>query len=344
MGRDVGRDEGRDQATWRDLVARLELPAPIDPADTPWPDRENLTAKSGPVATAPDDLDGPGRADGVGASDGLGVSDGLGGPEALGGSDGAAGPEALGGPDAPARRGKHRSPGEDLDGTDPQATSASASAANEADGSGPGTCTDDDDQGETGTEGNDPGSKPRHGKKPAANRSRVIRPAGFTRFCGPGSELTSGAGQSCPEAIESGADAAAFGFDAADADSDDGPGQGSGPRTRSATSDPSGTTPAGPRDYGVADPDDFVDDEFDDRYVPPPVPPQPKLDPVAKGAWIALFGGPGYLLVATLLNWQLAGWTELAAVTAFIVGFIVLVFRLGDGPSKRDGPDQGAVV
>jgi hypothetical protein len=102
-------------------------------------------------------------------------------------------------------------------------------------------------------------------------------------------------------------------------------------------------TLGGPRDYGLADEADFPDDE-DDRYIPPPVPPGPKLDPVAKGAWLALFGGPGYLLLATLMGWQLAGWTELVSVVAFIAGFVVLVFRLGDGPSKKDGPDQGAVV
>ena len=48
MGRDVGRDEGREQAEWRDLVARLELQAPIDPAEAPWPDRENLRTKTQP--------------------------------------------------------------------------------------------------------------------------------------------------------------------------------------------------------------------------------------------------------------------------------------------------------
>jgi hypothetical protein len=86
------------------------------------------------------------------------------------------------------------------------------------------------------------------------------------------------------------------------------------------------------------------DDEDDEHYIPPEIPPQPKLDPVAKGAWIALFGGPGYLFLATTLSWQVPGWAELAAIIAFIAGFVVLVFRLGDGPSRKDGPDQGAVV
>jgi hypothetical protein len=171
-------------------------------------------------------------------------------------------------------------------------------------------------QGE-GTDGSSSGP----GKKAPVDRSRVIRPAGLPRFCEPASETT-----------DEGLD-----------DSESGPGLEpvdlSTPREAGELTAGSGQNTAGPRDYALAD-----DDEFDGRYIPPPLPPQPKLDPVAKAAWIALFGGPGYLLLATLLGWQLAGWTELASVAAFIGGFVVLVFRLGDGPSKRDGPDQGAVV
>ena len=89
---------------------------------------------------------------------------------------------------------------------------------------------------------------------------------------------------------------------------------------------------------------DDEDGNGDDRYVPSHLPPLPKLDPVARGAWTALFGGPGYLLIATTLSWQVPGWAELAAIIAFVAGFVVLVSRLGDGPSRRDGPDQGAVV
>ncbi|HUC58351.1 MAG TPA: hypothetical protein VMA95_13185 [Streptosporangiaceae bacterium] len=137
-----------------------------------------------------------------------------------------------------------------------------------------------------------------------ADRSRVIRPAGPARFCGPAPEPPA----EPVEPAEPGTEALC----------------------------------GGPRDFQLADEDNFEDE--DDRYFPPDLPPQPKLDPVAKGAWIALFGGPGYLLLATLMGWQLAGWTELVSVAAFIAGFVVLVFRLGDGPSKKDGPDQGAVV
>lgn len=201
VGRDVGRDEGREQAQWRDLVARLEVQGPIDPAEAPWPDRENLRAKNQP-----------------------------------------------------------------------------------------------------GTASSPPGDDPPDDHRPGdgqTDRSRVIKPAGFPRFGRP-TEPTAG---SADEPM-----------------------------------------PTGPRDYELDEPREGDLDEDFDSYVPPPLPPQPSLDPVAKGAWLALFGGPGYLLIATLLSWQIAGWEALTAVAVFVAGFVVLVFRLGDGPSKRDGPDQGAVV
>jgi hypothetical protein len=228
VGRDVGRDEGREQAEWRDIVARLEIPASIDPSDAPWPDRENLSAKT-------------------------------------------------------------------------QAATGTSSVQ-EADGELP------DGAGEARDE---------HGGPGPADRGRVIRPAGSARSCDRTSE---------PSARDDDASSA---------------------RTPGEASDPDQLTPVGPRDYGLDEPRDDDLDDADNRYIPPPQPPQPpqpKLDPVAKGAWIALFGGPGYLLLATLLSWQIAGWAALTAVMAFVTGFIVLVIRLGDGPSKRDGPDQGAVV
>jgi hypothetical protein len=83
--------------------------------------------------------------------------------------------------------------------------------------------------------------------------------------------------------------------------------------------------------------------EEEERYIPPPAPPL-RLDPVAKGAWAALFGGPGYLLLATILGWQVTGWAALLAITAFVGGFAVVFLRLGDGPPRDDGPDNGAVV
>ncbi|MEU5881689.1 hypothetical protein [Spirillospora sp. NPDC047279] len=96
----------------------------------------------------------------------------------------------------------------------------------------------------------------------------------------------------------------------------------------------------------VIKPADGEDEEFpgsDDEghYVPPPPPPLPSTDPLTKGAWIALIGGPVYLLVTVILDWEVPGWAAFLAVAAFIGGFVTLVLRMGDEP--RD-PDDGAVV
>jgi hypothetical protein len=82
----------------------------------------------------------------------------------------------------------------------------------------------------------------------------------------------------------------------------------------------------------------------DEHYVPPVPPPLPRLDPVSKGAWVALFGGPGYLLLAVLLGWVVPSWAAFCAIGAFVGGFATLVVRMGDRPPGDSGPDNGAVV
>src|SRR5262245_47219501 len=203
MGYDANRDQDGDQTAWRDLIARFEFPQGHDPAQPPWPDRENLN---------PGDEPGPGKQSGS---------------------------------------------------------------------------------------GNDSAS----GTRTAATPGRVIKPARSARYPIPADGRSPGTG-----------------------------GQVNGPAE--ATTHPD----LGWVELGAED------ENADERYVPPHVPPLPKLDPVARGAWTALFGGPGYLFIATSLSWQIPGWAELAAIIAFVAGFVVLVSRLGDGPSRRDGPDQGAVV
>ncbi|MGI5159695.1 hypothetical protein [Microbispora sp. CA-102843] len=82
----------------------------------------------------------------------------------------------------------------------------------------------------------------------------------------------------------------------------------------------------------------------DDHYVPPPPPPLPQGDALSRVSWLALFGGPAYLLLAALLDWPMDGWIVFAAVSAFIAGFVILVVRMGDGPPADSGWDDGAVV
>jgi hypothetical protein len=103
-------------------------------------------------------------------------------------------------------------------------------------------------------------------------------------------------------------------------------------------------TAADGSDAGDASRSDEAGDDTEEHYIPPPPPPLPNLDPIAKGAWAALFGGPAYLLVTTLIGWTVPGWAALLAVMAFVGGFAVIVVRLGDGPSRGAGPDNGAVL
>ena len=88
-----------------------------------------------------------------------------------------------------------------------------------------------------------------------------------------------------------------------------------------------------------------AEDDDEEHYIPPVPPPLPKLDPLAKGAWAALFGGPGYLVVATVAGWSVSGFAAFWAVAAFVAGFAILVLRMNDpGPGGPDDGDDGAVV
>jgi hypothetical protein len=82
----------------------------------------------------------------------------------------------------------------------------------------------------------------------------------------------------------------------------------------------------------------------EEHYVPPPPPPLPKLDPLTKGAWAGLFGGPAYLLIATAVGWTVPAVAAFCAIAAFVGGFAVLVLRMGGEPPRDSGPDDGAVV
>ncbi len=96
---------------------------------------------------------------------------------------------------------------------------------------------------------------------------------------------------------------------------------------------------AGPRDVPP------VDDSADDHYVPPAPPPLPRLDPVTKGAWVALFGGPLYLLISTAVGATISGLAAFLAVAAFVGGFVILVLRMDNGrPPDSGSDDDGAVV
>ncbi|MEV6035218.1 hypothetical protein AB0L65_28955 [Nonomuraea sp. NPDC052116] len=92
------------------------------------------------------------------------------------------------------------------------------------------------------------------------------------------------------------------------------------------------------------DPADDEEEADEGHFEPPPPPPLPKLDLPTKLAWVALFGGPAYLLVAAMASWHMEGWALFTAVAAFIGGFVALVVRMGDGPPNDSGWDDGAVL
>jgi hypothetical protein len=140
------------------------------------------------------------------------------------------------------------------------------------------------------------------------------------------------------------ADAADLDADADAADGDE-PEPGDAPTAPSANPIP-GVIPAPPqlRIIRPAVPVPIPADDDDEHFVPPIPPPLPRLDPITKGAWVALFGGPAYLLIAVMVDWQVPGWAAFCAVAAFIGGFATLVVHTGERPPRDSGPDDGAVV
>jgi hypothetical protein len=290
-------DVSGEEAAWRDLIARFDLPVDTTTRQAPWPAREDLAEPSadrqlpehdtavgreqggaggpaGPVSRAgPASLPGPAGGPGPLRVPGSGLP----GPPRRGGQDG---PDDTG--QGAASQDGTGPAGADRDGIDPDITDPG-----DDDGIGWGSTILDDDWGSNG--------RPRTG-------------------------LTDGR--------DAGTGSAGTGRDGADPAG----GRSAGDRAHIVRRAEPVPRPAPPGD----------DDDDDDRYVPPPPAPLPQLDSVAKGAWVALLGGPGYLLLATLTGWQIADWAALVAIIAFVAGFATLVLRMSDRP--RDDDDDGAVV
>jgi hypothetical protein len=113
---------------------------------------------------------------------------------------------------------------------------------------------------------------------------------------------------------------------------------------------PAPVIPPGPGDHWPAGPltgprDSLrPPDRREDHFVPPVPPPLPRLDPMTKGAWVALFGGPLYLLISTAMGATISALAAFLAVAAFVGGFVILVLRMDNGRPPDSGPDDGAVV
>ncbi len=96
---------------------------------------------------------------------------------------------------------------------------------------------------------------------------------------------------------------------------------------------------AGPS-AGFGTPGEVIAD--DEGYVPPEPPPLPRGDLVSRLAWAGVLGGPLFLLLAAIVWRELPKALLLAALAAFVGGFVTLVARMPG--ATPDEPDDGAVV
>jgi hypothetical protein len=265
---DVHGDVSGEEAAWRDLIARFDLPVDTVTAKPPWPAREDLAEPAEEPAAD------------------RGTSEAR---ETRETTDTAVGRDQAGqGPASLRRPAGLPGPDTDVSGS-PSAPDSAASDSASPDSATPDSATPDSATADSAT----------------ADRATADRAV-------PDSQKT---GQ---------AEAGAGGWDIV---------AGGSPGGRGRI-----IRRAGP----VPPPSPAADDEDEDTYVPPPPEPLPQLDPVTKGAWAGLLGGPGYLLAATLVGWKVSDWAALLAIVAFIGGFATLVLRMGDKP--RDDDDDGAVI
>jgi hypothetical protein len=98
-----------------------------------------------------------------------------------------------------------------------------------------------------------------------------------------------------------------------------------------------GMTTVGPRDT-----DPNAPEPPEEGYVPPEPPPIPRGDLMSRLLWIGVIGGPLFLLIAAIAWRDAPRMLILAAVAAFVAGFVLLVMRMPH--DREDDDDDGAVV
>jgi hypothetical protein len=93
---------------------------------------------------------------------------------------------------------------------------------------------------------------------------------------------------------------------------------------------------------GPRDSDPNAPEPPEEGYVPPEPPPLPRGDLMTRALWAGVIGGPLFLLIAAIAWRDAPRLLILAAVAAFVGGFVMLVVRM---PHDRDeDDDDGAVV
>ena len=85
------------------------------------------------------------------------------------------------------------------------------------------------------------------------------------------------------------------------------------------------------------------DQDDEEGYVPPEPPPLPRGDAFTMLAWAGVLGAPLFFLFTALFWRTVPQILIVAAIAAFVGGFVTLVLRM---PDRRDDddPDDGAVV
>ncbi|WP_067420476.1 hypothetical protein, partial [Carbonactinospora thermoautotrophica] len=71
------------------------------------------------------------------------------------------------------------------------------------------------------------------------------------------------------------------------------------------------------REIEPPEPEEIRGADEEEHFVPPPPPPLPKAEPVTKAAWCGVVGGPAFLLIATILGWQVGTLGFVLGVGAF---------------------------
>jgi hypothetical protein len=299
--------ERDEDAAWRDLIARFDAPVTADES-APWPDREDVPSR--PAADEAHEASGAAGEERPGEDgESIGANGATGASEASGVNEaaGVSGASGISEVDEPGRVGQRR----DSSGT-----------------RGPREDGEDRDGGQTARQGQGDGGRT---APPGQGDGGRTAPPGLG---GEGRDAASADGVWGIRGGEGSVDADRI-WRALEAEGLLGQTE---PDVIQATRR-RGRPPAGGMPVRGASEDD------DEHFVPPVPPPLPKLDPVTKGAWAALFGGPGYLLVATALHWSVPGLAVFCAVAAFVTGFALLVLRMNEpGPGGPDDGDDGAVV
>lgn len=101
-----------------------------------------------------------------------------------------------------------------------------------------------------------------------------------------------------------------------------------------------------PIDPPVADipagdaPEPFHVELYDEKFVPPPLPPPPEIRPERRLAWVGLVGSPALLLAFTFLDYPLPTVLTGGLVVAFLASFGYLVATM----EPHDPDDDGARV